>query len=60
MGLMLIGGVALGFGDLPLDLFLSLQNAYSDFDQKRKDFKMVNPVKTRTSKKIKLAEKTAW
>ena len=52
--------VALGFGDLPLDLFLSLQNAYADFDQKRKDFKMVNPVKTRTSKKIKLAEKTAW
>ena len=37
--------VALVFGDLPLDLFLSLQNACADFDQKRKDFKMVNPVK---------------
>ncbi|CAE7254008.1 unnamed protein product [Symbiodinium microadriaticum] len=52
--------VALGLGDLPLDLFLSLQSAYADFDQKRKDFKMVNPVKTRTPKKIKLSEKTAW
>ena len=52
--------VPLEFGDLPLELFLSLQNAYAEFDQKRKDFKMVNPVKARTSKKIKLAEKTAW
>ncbi|OLP90151.1 hypothetical protein AK812_SmicGene28324 [Symbiodinium microadriaticum] len=37
--------VPLEFGDLPLELFLSLQNAYAEFDQKRKDFKMVNPVK---------------
>ena len=46
--------------DVPLDLFLSLQNAYAEFDQKRKEFKMVNPRRVRTSKKVKLSEKTPW
>ena len=46
--------------DIPLELFLSLQNAYAEFDQKRKEFKMVNPRRVRTSKKVKLSEKTPW
>ena len=31
-----------------------------EFDQKRKEFKMVNPLRVRTSKKVKLSEKTPW
>ena len=34
--------VVIQLGDLPLELFLSLQSAYAEFDQKRKEFKMVN------------------
>ena len=52
--------VAIQLGDLPLELFLSLQSAYAEFDQKRKEFKMVNPLRVRTSKKVKLSEKTPW
>ena len=52
--------VVIQLGDIPLELFLSLQNAYTEFDQKRKEFKMVNPRRVRTSKKVKLSEKTPW
>ncbi|OLP92624.1 hypothetical protein AK812_SmicGene25553 [Symbiodinium microadriaticum] len=38
----------------------ALQCAVEAKDNSGKNFKMVNPAKTRTSKKIKLAEKTAW
>ena len=52
--------VTIQLGDIPLELFLSLQNAYAEFDQKRKECKMVNPLRVRTSKKVKLSEKTPW